>query len=244
MRALLFDVTKCVGCGSCSQACREKNGLPETDAPDLNANQFTVLKKTAAKDGSELTYRRMCMHCVDPTCASVCPVGALHKTADGPVVYDAGICLGCRYCLQACPFNVPKYEWTSLAPRVRKCTFCADRKTNACAEACPTGASLAGERDALLKEARSRLAAEPNTYIQKIYGEHDAGGASVLVLSPVEFSKLGLPENLPSEALPILTYRALSKIPALVGAGGFMLASLWWLTNRKAEVAKAEGGRP
>ncbi len=246
MRAVLFDVTKCVGCGSCTAACREKNNLPETQAPDLTDQQFTVLKTTAGKDGSELSYRRMCMHCVDPTCASVCPVGALHKTANGPVVYDADICLGCRYCMQACPFGVPKYEWNSLAPRVRKCTFCSDRlaagKINACAEACPTGATLAGTRDELLKEARARLNAAPDTYVQKIYGEHDAGGTSVLYLSPVDFAKLGLPANLPVEALSDLTYRVLSKIPAVVGAGGFTLAGLWWLTNRKAEVAKAEGG--
>jgi formate dehydrogenase iron-sulfur subunit len=246
MRAVLFDVTKCVGCGSCTAACREKNGLPETQAPDLNDKQFTVLKTAAGKDGAEVNFRRLCMHCVDPTCASVCPVGALHKTAAGPVVYEADICLGCRYCMQACPFNIPRYEWTALNPRIRKCTFCADRlaqgKINACAEACPTGATLAGGREQLLAEARTRLKAEPDTYVQKIYGEHDAGGTSVLFLSPVEFSKLGLPDNLPASALPELTYRVLSKIPAVVGAGGFMLAGLWWLTNRKAEVAKAEGG--
>jgi formate dehydrogenase iron-sulfur subunit len=244
MRALLFDNTKCVGCGSCMTACREKNGLPEVKEPDLSADQFTVLKTTAGKDG-EVNYRRMCMHCQDPTCASVCPVGALHKTNNGPVVYNADICLGCRYCIQACPFGVPKYEWNSVAPRVRKCNFCADRlakgQQNACAEACPMGATIAGEREELLKEARSRLAAEPDKYVQKIYGEHDAGGTSVLMLSSVPFSQLGLPENLPAEPLPLLTFRVLEKIPPVVATGGVMLAGLWWLTNRKAEVAKAEG---
>jgi formate dehydrogenase iron-sulfur subunit len=139
-------------------------------------------------------------------------------------------------------------------PRVRKCTFCADRlakgRLNACAEACwkvsqETGtndpATLAGDREALLAEARKRLQAEPGKYVPKIYGEHDAGGTSVLVLSPVPFEQLGLPENLPSQPLPDLTFRVLSKIPPLVGAGGLLLAGLWWLTNRKVEVAKAEG---
>jgi formate dehydrogenase iron-sulfur subunit len=245
MRALLFDDTKCIGCGACMQACRTENGLPETNATELTDKQFTVLKKTTGKQG-EVNYRRLCMHCQEPTCASVCPVGALHKTATGPVVYNASICLGCRYCIQACPFSVPRYEWSSLSPRVRKCTFCADRlaagKINACAEICPTGATLAGERDELLKEARSRLAAEPDKYVQKIYGEHDAGGTSVLMLSSVPFSQLGLPDNLPAEPLPALTFRALSKIPTLVFAGSFTLAGLWWLTKRKAEVARAEGG--
>jgi formate dehydrogenase iron-sulfur subunit len=243
MHALLFDTTKCVGCGSCVAACREKNGLPETDAPDLTEKQFTVLKTVAGKD-ADVNYRRMCMHCTDPTCASVCPVGALHKTAGGPVVYDAEICLGCRYCIQACPFNVPRYEWTSMNPRVMKCSLCADRlaegKINACAEACPAEATIAGEREALLQIARARLAAEPGKYVQKIYGEHDAGGTSVLFLSSVPFGQLGLPENLPAEPLPLLTFRVLSKIPPFVGAGSFLLAGLWWLTQRKNEVARAE----
>lgn len=228
-------------------ACRESNGLPETDAPDLTDKQFTVLKTVAGRDG-DVTYRRLCMHCQDPTCVSVCPVGALKKTPNGPVVYDPGICLGCRYCIQACPFDVPRYEWSSLAPRVRKCTFCADRlasgKINACAEACPTGATQAGEREELLKEARARLAAEPDKYVQKIYGEHDAGGTSVLMLSSEPFARLGLPDNLPAEPLPLLTFRVLSQIPTLAGASSCVLAGLWWLTNRKAEVAKAEGRAP
>jgi formate dehydrogenase iron-sulfur subunit len=244
MHALLFDDTKCIGCGSCMSACRDQNGLPETDSPELNDKQFTVLKKTAGKDG-EVNYRRLCMHCEDPTCASVCPVGALHKTASGPVVYNADICLGCRYCIQACPFSIPRYEWRARSPRVRKCVFCADRlaagKINACAEACPTGATQAGDRAALLQEARSRLAAEPGKYVQKIYGEHDAGGTSVLMLSSVPFSQLGLPDNLPAEPLPLLTFRVLSKIPALASVGSLTLAGLWWFTNRKAEVARAEG---
>ncbi len=244
MRALLFDVTKCLGCGSCTSACCAVNRLPEPDDPDLCDHQFTVIK-TAACKGGEVNYRRLCMHCLEPTCASVCPVGALRKTAAGPVVYDASICMGCRYCIQACPFEAPRYEWQSLAPRVRKCSFCAPRlaagKPHACAEACPTGATVCGDREALLKEARARLAAEPGKYVQKIFGEHDAGGTSVLVLSPLPFEQLGLPGALPGHALPDLTFAALSKVPPMVGVGGLLLAGLWWLTQRKGEVVRAEG---
>ena len=243
MHAILFDNTKCVGCRACMMACREKNGLPETDAADLTDKQFTIVKTAAGKDG-EVDYRRLCMHCLDPTCASVCPVGALRKTGDGPVVYNAEICLGCRYCIQACPFGVPRYEWTALAPRVRKCDFCADRlaagKINACAEACQYGATVAGERGALLQEARARLAAEPRKYVPKIYGENDAGGTSVLMLSSIPFAQMGLPENLPAEPLPVLTFQVLSKIPPVVGAGALLLGGLWWLTERKRRVALSQ----
>lgn len=246
MRAILFDNTKCIGCGSCAMACRAENQLPETSETDLSDKQFTVIKKVAVKDG-EVNYRRMCMHCQQPTCASVCPVGALRKTANGPVVYDASICLGCRYCIQACPFSVPRYEWKALAPRVRKCGFCADRlaagKSNACAEACPTGATLAGGRDELLKEARARLAAEPAKYVQKIYGEKEVGGTSVLMLSSILFSQLGLPGDLPTEPLPELTFQVLSKIPPLVGVGACVLTGLWWLTQRRQAVARAEASQ-
>jgi formate dehydrogenase iron-sulfur subunit len=244
MRALLFDVTKCVGCGACDAACTEANKLPEQEVTDLSANKFTVLK-TMEAEGEEMHYRRMCMHCNDPACVSVCPVLALEKTPAGPVVYDAGRCMGCRYCVQACAFNVPRYEWNSLTPRVRKCQFCDERlakgEINACAEACPAGATIAGEREELLREARARLAAEPDTYVQKIYGEHEAGGTSVLFLSPVPFEQLGLPVNLTSEPLPLTTFRVLSKIPAVVGAGAAVLTGLYWITKRKQEVAMAEG---
>jgi formate dehydrogenase iron-sulfur subunit len=237
MRALLLDFTKCIGCGACVEACRTENHV--TSPPEL-----TVLQKVSA-GGEEVNYRRMCMHCLEPTCESVCPVGALRKTAQGPVVYDASLCLGCRYCLQACPFNVPRYEWSSLNPRVRKCNFCSDRLVRglptACAEACPTGATLAGERDELLQIARARLAAEPRKYVPHIYGEREAGGTSVLVLSPIPFEQTGLPVNLSDDALPMLTFRVLRRIPHIATFGGALLTGLWWITNRRNEVAKEEG---
>lgn len=246
MRALLFDVTRCLGCEACTAACCEANGLPEPRAEDLCDRQFTVLRK-AAGQGGDLNCRRMCMHCLEPACVSACPVGSLRKTAAGPVVYDADTCMGCRYCMQACPFQVPRYEWTSPAPRVRKCSFCSDRlaegKPNACAEACPAGASVCGDRDQLLKEARARLAAQPGGYVPKIYGEHEVGGTSVLVLSPVPFGQLGLPEGLPGEPLPALTHAALAAVPTVAGGSAVLLTALWWLTGRKARVARAERSR-
>ncbi|MGB9606523.1 MAG: 4Fe-4S dicluster domain-containing protein [Bryobacteraceae bacterium] len=244
MRALLIDVTRCAGCGACVEACCEANHLPVTDSAELGPYHYTVVRKVRTRRG-EIHYRRLCMHCLDPACASVCPVGALKKTRQGPVVYNPSICMGCRYCLQACPFEIPRYEWDSIAPKLGKCSFCAERLAaggmTACAEACPTGATLCGERDELLKEARARIAAEPGKYLPRIYGEREVGGTSVLYISNVPFAMLDLPENLPTEPLPSLTHRALSQIPPLIGTAGMLLAGLWWLTDRKREVARAEG---
>ncbi|MBI3666764.1 MAG: 4Fe-4S dicluster domain-containing protein, partial [Acidobacteria bacterium] len=145
---------------------------------------------------------------------------------------------------QACPFSAPRYEWASLEPRVRKCNFCAERlaqgRPNACAEACPVEATIAGEREELLRVARARIAAEPEKYAPHIYGEHEAGGTSVLFLSPIPFEQLELPAHLMEEPLPLLTFRVLSKIPHFVATGGALLAGLWWITNRRQEVAAAE----
>lgn len=239
MKGLLIDITKCIGCGACREACREKNGNPESTDRELSEHTFTVVKTVG-----EVNYRRMCMHCMDPACASACPVGALRKTALGPVTYDAGRCIGCRYCMVACPFGVPRYEWSKALPRVRKCTFCADRlaagKGSACSEACPTGATLFGERDELIREARARLASEPGKYVDRIYGLEEVGGTCTLFLSPVPFEKLGMRTDLGKDPLPLYTFRVLSKIPHFVGFGGVLLGGVWWITNRRNEVAAAE----
>ncbi len=243
-KALLFDSTLCIGCGACYDACKEKNGLPVTTddflQDDLSENTFTIVQ-----DRDDTYVRRMCMHCVTPTCASVCPVGALEKTATGPVVYHEDRCIGCRYCMQACPFNVPRYEWSSLTPRVRKCDMCADRQAQgmptACAEACPAGATMFGNRDDLIAEAKSRIAASPDTYVDHIYGLEEIGGTSVLVISDAAPAELGLPTGLGNEPLPELTWAVLDKIPRFSVVVGAVLGGVWWITNRREEVRLAEG---
>ena len=102
-RAILVDVTKCIGCGACIEACQKSNEQPPHEARGFDEQTFTYLMDR----GNDVYVRRLCMHCEQPSCASVCPVSALHKTAEGPVVYDASKCMGCRYCMLACPFGVP-----------------------------------------------------------------------------------------------------------------------------------------
>ena len=238
-KAMLIDITQCVGCNACQEACKKTNRLPEGEEKALSATAYTALEE---HDG--VYVRRMCQHCIDPTCASVCPVGAFTKTEEGPVLYDEGKCIGCRYCMQACPFQVPRYEWSSTYPRVQKCVFCHSRITQglqpACAEACPTGATKFGDRDELIREASERIKAEPTKYVHRIYGQHDVGGTSILYITNVPFEQLGFKTQLQTAALPTLTWNALSKIPSVVTVGGVLLYGIWWITNRRTEVQRYE----
>jgi formate dehydrogenase iron-sulfur subunit len=171
-------------------------------------------------------------------------VGALQKTAAGPVTYDEGKCMGCRYCMVACPFGVPKYEWGKVLPRVQKCTMCADRvaagQKTACADICPTGATKFGERDDLILEAQQRIRDNPGQYVNHIYGLTEVGGTSVLLLSSVPFEEFGYRADLSRDPLPLLTYRVLSRIPDFVPLGGMLLGGVWWITHRREEVTAFE----
>lgn len=245
---LLYDTTLCVGCGACYQACKERNALPASTGDfrreSLSDHAYTVVNAVNGR-----YVRRLCMHCETPTCVSACPVAALEKTAAGPVVYHEDRCIGCRYCMQACPFSVPRYEWNQRLPRVRKCDLCADRLARglptACAAACPTGATVSGPRADLVAEARRRIAAAPDRYQGSIYGLEDVGGTSVLLVSDVPFDTLGYPEGL-ADPIPLLTWRVLSQVPRFAVAASIGLAGLWWITERRDRVARAEaesGGR-
>jgi formate dehydrogenase iron-sulfur subunit len=238
-KAMLIDLTMCIGCNSCQDACKKQNGLPEGAETTLSATAYTALE-----EHNGVFVRRMCQHCLEPTCASVCPVGAFTKTADGPVLYDESKCIGCRYCMQACPFQVPRYQWSSNYPRVEKCRFCAERlaagQPTACSEACPTGATKFGDRDELLKEAYARIKTEPSKYVDRVYGTTEVGGTSILYLSGVPFEQLGFKTQLQQSALPTLTWNALSKVPGVISVGGVFLAGIWWITSRREDVRKHE----
>jgi formate dehydrogenase iron-sulfur subunit len=245
-KAILYDATLCIGCKQCERACAEKNKLPYDDKIAEEAQQ-SEHKFTVVMTKDDKFMRRLCMHCEDPACASVCPVSALMKTEAGPVIYDAHKCMGCRYCMLACAFQVPKYEWNSLNPRVRKCIMCPDWVSNgwptACAQACPTGATKFGDRDDLLAEAAKRISDTPANYVPYIYGKDEVGGTSVLLISSVPVAEFGYPTGarMVDKPLPGYTYAVLKHIPdylplAVVGLGG-----IYWITNRRAEVAAVEG---
>ncbi|MBK8481570.1 MAG: 4Fe-4S dicluster domain-containing protein [Proteobacteria bacterium] len=236
--AILTDLTKCVGCQACVWACKELNGLPRgDDARALSATTLTVVERHG-----NVNVRRQCMHCLDPACASVCPVGALHKTPEGPVAYDESKCIGCRYCMVGCPFSIPKYEWDRRVPRVQKCVMCyaelvSRGRQPACTQVCPAGATVFGQREALLTEARHRVASEPQRYIGHIYGEHEAGGTAVLYLSAVPFDQLGFPTTVRKDPYPRLTWNVLSNLPQVVSVAGVGLIGIWWIVRRRQELA-------
>jgi Fe-S-cluster-containing dehydrogenase component len=203
---LLYDTTLCVGCKACVVACADANGLPRDtgasgglyQAPgDLNARTKNIIRLYA--EGGQSSYvKNQCMHCVDPACVGACMLGALRKREFGVVTYDQDKCIGCRYCQIACPFGVPKFEWAKAAPKIVKCELCkhrlAEGRQPACTEVCPRQAVIFGTRAELLAEAHRRLREKPDLYVQKVYGETDAGGTQVLYVSHVPFEKLGFPQ--------------------------------------------------
>jgi Fe-S-cluster-containing dehydrogenase component len=202
---MLYDTTLCIGCKACVRACKDANDLPADtrtpgmglyDAPsDLNDYTKNIIK-LYEEDGRRSYVKRQCMHCVDPACVGACMIGALKKGQFGVVTWNPDRCIGCRYCEMACPFNVPKFEWTSRNPYIIKCEFCRQREGDkqwvpACCEVCPRKAVISGTREELLIEAHRRLTEHPDRYEPKIYGEKDLGGTQVLYLSHVPFEKLG-----------------------------------------------------
>ena len=238
---ILFDVNLCLGCGACYEACKETNNLPGTNddflKDHLSDNTFTVVEEYG-----NLYARKLCMHCSDPACASVCLVGAIKKSDTGAVIYDADKCIGCRYCMQACPQKIPRYEWGSTNPRIRKCNLCHSRvkagKLPACSQACPTEATLFGSMEKIIEVAEFRIKENPAKYFPKIYGLEEAGGSHILVISPVPFEQLGYASGIPKDPLPDLTMKAMDKIPGVVLGGGVFLSAMYWLTKRKNQIAK------
>lgn len=239
--SMLYDATKCVGCRACQAACKQRSGLPpETDAQglyeapaDLSAYTWTMIK--LHKEDEEVSFvKNQCMHCLEPACVSVCPVAALEKLDSGPVVYHGERCIGCRYCMAACPFGVPKSQWDKSLPLIQKCDFCADRlekgEAPACGEACPTGALAYGDRGTMLREAHTRLQND-RSYYPYVYGESEVGGTSMLYIAGVDFGKLGFPQ-LKDQALPEITWPYMMAVPGVIAAVATLSTAIYFRTHR------------
>ena len=221
----LYDSARCIGCQSCEYACAEANGLPEPeDYPDPEVLRTTSVKSRTVinsfnTDKGEAYAKSQCMHCAQPACVAACLTKAMYKTKEGPVIWKSNKCMGCRYCMLSCPFDVPKFEYHSPNPKILKCDMCFSRLMEggipACVENCPAEALMFGTRRELIKEARKRIHEEPDLYIDHIYGEHEAGGTSVLYLSSVPMDQLGFNTSLQKSSYPELSKGFLYSVPTV-----------------------------
>ena len=283
-RATLIDIANCIGCRSCQVACKQWNEREGEDTelePDLgfqnpavlSAKTYTLIafhemENPAKPGGLDAAYvMQRCLHCLEPACVSACPTTALQRQSDGPVRYDADECIGCRYCMLACPWDVPTADWNTRAPKISKCTHCADRVAQpvpiafngqavsagdheskrftdsiavpACVKACPADALRYGTRDEMLALAHKRIADRPDKYVNHVYGEKELGGTSVLYLSKVPFEKLGFP-TYGDKPFPAFSKVALGAVPPAVIAVGAMLGAAYAFFRKRVQ-AVADG---
>jgi Fe-S-cluster-containing dehydrogenase component len=224
---VLVDTTQCVGCRTCEKECAKAHGLPEPEGgfrTTTSDKQLSIVQNHPTDDPrvdmGVVFVKRQCMHCLQPACASACLTKALYKSPEGPVVWRSSKCMGCRYCMVSCPFDMPKCEYDSAAPRIMKCDLCADRvkegKQPVCVENCSSSALTFGRRSQLLEEAHKRIADSPEAYVHHIYGEREAGGTSWLYLAATDFSKLGFAQDLERVTYPSLTKEFLYGVPVVL----------------------------
>jgi formate dehydrogenase iron-sulfur subunit len=255
--AILTDTTLCTGCEACVAACKrtyqlgpDRNWRWKQRIDDLSSTRFTTIIR--AERGRFI--RQQCRHCDEPACVSACIVGALKKTELGPVIYDESRCMGCRYCMMACPFGIPRYSWENEVPLVRKCIMCYDRlkagQQPACTEACPYGATIFGSRAKLIETANQRFAENPGKYYTppgasrpKLYGYDEVGGVSVLYISDISLDFLSWRPNLGSEPLPLLTWQALRKVPPTVLGVAAAMTAMYWFFGRRNRVAAQQAAQ-
>ncbi len=258
---VLVDTTVCVGCRSCEWACKEVHGRPtpplvayedrsvygKQRRPSTEAVTVVNEYRPEKRDDPPVYVKAQCMHCDHPSCVSACIVGAFSKEENGSVVWDTNKCIGCRYCLVACPFQVPSFEFgEALRPDIAKCDFCIERtregKLPACVGICPVEALTYGPRTELIKVARERIRRNPERYAHHIYGENEAGGTSWMYMASKDFASLGLP-NVGTHAMPGTSESIQHGIfayfipPVLLYA---MLGGVMYITRRKKETEEKE----
>jgi formate dehydrogenase beta subunit len=227
---VLVDTTRCIGCRACEVACAEAHDLPvpeiESDAGleshrEPSETQWTVVNRYETDEG-EVFVKKQCMHCWQPACAAACLTNAMLKTHEGPVIWRSDKCMGCRFWMVSCPFDIPKFEYHSWNPRIHKCNMCWERlergQKPACVEACPTDALTFGLKRDIMEIARIRIYHHPTKYQRQIYGEQEVGGTGWLYLSAVPFEQLGFRSDLGNTPYPEFTRDFLYAVPVVLFA--------------------------
>jgi Fe-S-cluster-containing dehydrogenase component len=251
---ILVDTAKCVGCRSCEEACAQANHMPVPDIGDSSAfekkrntsvTQLTVVNRYQTSKG-EVFVKTQCMHCNQPGCVAACLVKAMEKRKEGPVTW-ASNCMGCRYCMPSCPFEMPKFEYESSNPRIQKCTMCWDKlekgEIPACVDACPEKALTFGPRKKLIEEANRRIYQKPGEYLTHIYGEHEVGGTGYLYISKVPFEQIGFRTDLGTIAYPEYSKGFLYSVPIVLLLWPAFLIGVNTLTKREEEKRRKGGER-
>jgi Fe-S-cluster-containing dehydrogenase component len=245
---VLVDTTRCIGCRSCERACAAAHELPVPDVEndgalavrrDTDETRLTVVNRFETSKG-EVFVKRQCLHCWQPACAAACLTNAMYKTRTGPVTWRPSKCMGCRFCMVSCPFDIPKFEYHSWNPRIQKCDLCAERLADggkpACVESCPTDALVFGRKRELMEIARVRIYNHPDRYVHKIYGEHEVGGTGWLYLSAVPFEELGFRTDLGTTPYPEYTRDFLYGVPLVLFGLPALMVGLNLLSERKESV--------
>ncbi|MCB9834186.1 MAG: 4Fe-4S dicluster domain-containing protein [Planctomycetes bacterium] len=234
---MLIDVNMCGGCHECMAACMKKQGF-EGDPEQVT--KLSATARTILEHAGDYNVRKFCRHCIDPACVGACPAKALVRTDYGAVKYDSDRCMGCRYCMISCPYDIPRYEWDEVAPKIQKCDMCWDRieagGIPACAEACPAGATLFGEREELLAEARTRIQDAPEEYLDYIYGEHDNGGYAILMIGPKEIAAVRGGIDFADSSPAAIARGVLKQLPGFAVVGAAALFGIYWFAGRRNRV--------
>jgi formate dehydrogenase iron-sulfur subunit len=226
-KAILYDATKCTACRGCQVTCKQWNENdeyipPPTDEkgvqaknwgsyenpPDLSPQTWIKMEFREYDAGGQVRWlftRRACMHCTDAGCVMVCPNGTLYHHELGFVAYNKDTCTGCGYCIDACPFSVPRSTRNILTgiAKMDKCTFCitqgldriAEGWEPACVKTCPPKALKYGNRDELVAEGKQRVQALKAKGLTNanLYGENELGGLHVLYVLGDSPAVYGLP---------------------------------------------------
>ncbi len=254
---VLVDLTRCVGCRSCEAACNKEQNLPAPAAPfddpavfdqtghggqkrRTDERAYTVVNRYEPQGAEAPVYRKVqCNHCNEPACLTSCFVNAYTKTKEGAVIYNSKVCVGCRNCMIACPFQIPAYSYSSaFDPVVKKCIFCYDTrlkygKAPACVEGCPQEVMTFGHRKELIKIAQDRIKARPGKYIDHLYGETEVGGTGWMYLAGVPFDQVGFDTTMGKEPIISNVKDFLGTVPMVLAIWPALFTGFHLLAKKK-----------